>query len=307
MAAFTMSLGIMAAQDLESAVNTYNKGAEALTLGNKEEAVQYFEEALKTATALGADGEEVANNCKSAIPSTILSIGKELYNAKDFDGAKAKFQEAAAKAAEYGNSEVANDASDLLSTIDLQKNLYVASEAFKAKDFGAALKAYKEVVAADSTNGVAALRVGQILSGSNIEEAETYLLKAANNGQKENAYSILSSGYLKQAAASLKAQQFSKAIDYAAKANEYKENAQAYLVLGQANQKAGNNADAISYFEKYLEQAPTAKNANAITFTVAALYQQAGNKAKAVENYKKVASDPKFGTQAQTQINALNK
>ena len=65
--------------------------------------------------------------------------------------------------------------------------------------------------------------------------------------------------------------------------------------------------DAINYFEKYLEAAPTAKNANAITFTVAALYQTAGNKAKALENYKKVLTDPQFGANAKQMVDALNK
>ena len=93
----------------------------------------------------------------------------------------------------------------------------------------------------------------------------------------------------------------------AEKANSYKENAQAFLIAGQASQKANKNSDAISYFEKYLEAAPTAKNAGAIAFTVGALYQQAGNKAKAVEFYKKVESDPQFGAQAKNLITSLSK
>ena len=62
---------------------------------------------------------------------------------------------------------------------------------------------------------------------------------------------------------------------------------------------------AIKNFEKYLELKPTASNANGIAFTVAALYQQAGNKAKALEFYKKVENDAKFGAQAKQQIAAL--
>ena len=50
-----------------------------------------------------------------------------------------------------------------------------------------------------------------------------------------------------------------------------------------------------------------AKNANAIIFTVGALYQGAGNKAKAIENYKKVLSDPQFGANAKQMIDALSK
>ena len=65
------------------------------------------------------------------------------------------------------------------------------------------------------------------------------------------------------------------------------------------------NADAIKNFEKYLELKPTASNANAITYTVAALYQGQKNNAKAIEYYKKVQNDAKFGAQAKQQITAL--
>ena len=50
-----------------------------------------------------------------------------------------------------------------------------------------------------------------------------------------------------------------------------------------------------------------AKNAPAITFTVAALYQGAKNNAKALEFYKKVQDDPKFGAQAKQMIASLSK
>ena len=59
--------------------------------------------------------------------------------------------------------------------------------------------------------------------------------------------------------------------------------------------------------QKYLELKPTASNANGITFTVAALYQGQKNNAKALEYYKKVQNDPKFGAQAKQMIAALNK
>lgn len=130
---------------------------------------------------------------------------------------------------------------------------------------------------------------------------------AARNGQEANAKSVLSTTFLKNAAAQLKAGKYADAVELAEKANSYKENAQAYLVAGQASQKSSKNADAISYFEKYLEAAPTAKNAGAIAFTVGALYQQAGNKAKALEYYKKVENDPQFGAQAKPLIASLSK
>ena len=109
------------------------------------------------------------------------------------------------------------------------------------------------------------------------------------------------------ATAALKGQKFADAVKAAEKANSYVENATAYLIAGQSSQKLSKNADAIKYFEKYLEMKPDAKNAPAITFTVAALYQGAKNNAKALEYYKKVQDDPKFGAQAKQMIASLSK
>ena len=65
--------------------------------------------------------------------------------------------------------------------------------------------------------------------------------------------------------------------------------------------------DDIKNFEKYLELKPNASNANGIIFTVGALYQGQKNNAKALEFYKKVQNDAKYGAQAKQMIAALSK
>ena len=304
--ALALSAGLYA-QDLATATATYNSGAEALTMGNKTGALEYFQKALAMAEGLGEDGADVVANCKNAIPSVMLSIGKELYNNKDFDGAVSKMKEAAAKAKEYGNEDISAEIEDLLPKVLVTKAKDAADAAFKAKDIAGAIAGYKEVLAADSTNAVSALRLGQLLSGSNLEEAEKYLNIAAANGQEANATQVLGTAYLKKAASQLKGGKYADAVALAEKANEIKANAQALLIAGQASQKLGKDSNAISFFEKYLEADPNAKNASAIAFTVGALFQKAGNKSKALEYYQKVASDPQFGAQAKQLITALSK
>ncbi len=115
------------------------------------------------------------------------------------------------------------------------------------------------------------------------------------------------SSILQEASSFLKSQKYADAVKAADKANSYVENANAFLIAGQASQKLGKNNDAIENFTKYLDLKPTASNASAITFTVGALYQGANNKAKALEYYKKVQNDPKFGAQAKQLITALSK
>ena len=308
MAAFACSMSLMTAQDLATATATYNSGAEALTMGNKTSALEYFQKALTMAEALGDEGADVVANCKSAIPSVILSIGKEFYNNKDFANAKAKFVEAAEVAKKYGNEEVTAEVESLLPTVGKRIALAKVNDAMKNKDIAGVIAGYEEAMAIDTTDANTALKYGQFLGNAGkFDDAVKYLELAARHGQEGNAKAILSTTFLKNAAAQLKAGKYADAVAFAEKANSYKENAQAYLIAGQASQKANKNADAIANFEKYLEAAPTAKNAGAIAFTVGALYQQAGNKAKAVEYYKKVETDPQFGAQAKTLITSLSK
>ena len=308
MAAFACSMSLMTAQDLATATATYNSGAEALTMGNKTSALEYFQKALTMAEALGDEGADVVANCKSAIPSVILSIGKEFYNNKDFSNAKAKFVEAAEVAKKYGNQEVTAEVESLLPTVGKRIALAKVNDAMKTKDIAGVLAGYEEAMAIDTTDANTALKYAQFLGNAGkFDDAVKYLELAARHGQEGNATAVLATTFLKKAAAQLKAGKYADAVTFAEKAISYKENAQAYLIAGQASQKANKNADAIANFEKYLEAAPTAKNAGAIAFTVGALYQQTGNKAKAVEFYKKVEADPQFGAQAKTLITSLSK
>lgn len=308
LAAALLSAGLLSAQDMATATATYNNGAEALTLGNKEEALKDFQDALKMGEALGADAEELVANCKKAIPGVILSIGKELYNNKDFDGAISKMQEASKVAKEYGIEDVAKEADELIPQISVFKDLETANEAMNKNDFASAAPLYKKVLAADSTNAGASIRLVQCLSNlGDLEGAKEALKFAQANGQGDNAAKVIGGAYLKKAVAELKGGKFADAIATVDEADNYTSNPQAYLIAGQAATKLKKNADAIKYYEKYLEADPNGKQAGAITFTVAALYQQAGNKAKAKEYYQKILSDPKFGAQAKQQYDALNK
>ena len=60
-AALAIAAG-MSAQDLATATSTYNSGAEALTMGNKTDALEYFQKALSIAQGLGDEGADVVAN-----------------------------------------------------------------------------------------------------------------------------------------------------------------------------------------------------------------------------------------------------
>lgn len=297
-----LGLSTAYAQDLATVTETYNNGATALSEGNKDAALAAFKEALDGAVALGAEGEEIANNCKNYLPEIQFSIAKELVNNQEYDKAIAELKKTVEMANEFGKEETSFMAEDLIPQVLMQK----ANSLLNLKDFAAAAKTYKSILEINPNNGVAALRLGAALNSIGDTDGAVEAFKIAMaNGQEDQAQKQISNIFLRAAASSLKAKNYAAAVEDALKVNEFGENAQAYQIAAQASQMQKKNADAISYFEKYLELAPNAKNATQIAFTLGALYQQAGNKVKAIEFYLQAVTDPKFGAEALKQINAL--
>lgn len=295
---------IVSAQDLNTVTDTYNNGATALSMGDKAGALANFQQALELAKALGDNeqAKDIASKCEEHIPAVQFSIAKDFVNGADYDNAVAELKKTIDIANQFKDDVTAESAKDLIPQVLMQKG----NSLLQAKDFGSAAEAYKAVVAEAPTNGLAYLRLGSALNSAGDRDAAVEAFKAAiENGQEKTASKQLSTLYLKEAAASLKGKKYSDAVDLAVEANKYYENPKAYQIAGQASQIQGKNADAIQYFDKYLELAPTASNAGQIAFTVGAIYQKQGNNAKAKEYYQKAVTDPKFGVQAQELLKNL--
>lgn len=301
-AALVLAATCAFAQDMTQATETAKIANEALMGGDYDTALSGFNEALKMAEACGEDGIELVATCKSAIPMVVNAIANEALKAGKYDEAIAKFNDAIKVATEYGADDIVAKATAKIPQIMMQK----AGSLLNAKDFAGAAAAYKAVVDADPKNGMAALRMGQALSGTgDFDAAKAAFKLASENGQEKTAVKQLGNIALKQAAGALKAKKYADAVTFALESNGYAENAQAVQIAAQASQLQGKNDDAIKYFEQYLTMAPTAKNAGQIAFTVGALYQQAKNNAKAKEFYQKAVTDPKYGAEAQKLISTL--
>ena len=301
-AAAILAAATVSAQDLEQATNTYNNGVMALQMGDNTTALDSFKQALTMAEACGESGNDVAANCKNVIPGVMLSIAKDFIQNKEYDKAVTSLKETATVAKEYGNADTETEAIELVPQVLLQK----ANDLLKEKDFANAVNAYNEAIAADPDNGRAYLLLGSALASSGkIAEAEAAYTKAGELGESSDATKQLANLYLRVANSYYKAKKYTEAIEAAEKSISYVDsNANPYLIAANSAQKLNDNAAAISYFEKYISM-PKARNVNAYTFTIAVLYQQAGNKEKAIEYYQKVASDQQYGTQAQEQLKAL--
>ena len=302
LAAVILAAGTMAAQDMAQATETYNNGAMSLQMGDNASALAYFEQALTMGEACGEEGAELVANCKDIIPQVTLAIAKDMLQAGDYDGAVPQLQKAIGSADQYGKPEVADEAGSLIPQVYMQKG----NTLLNAKDFEGAIAAYQQLVAIDSTNGNALLRLGMAYNATGkTAEAEKALVAAMRHGQESQAVKQLSNIYLRMSQNFIKAQKYNEAIDAALKSNEYNENANAMYLAGNASMKLNKTNDAISYYEKYVALNPNAKNVYDIYYTIAVIAQQSGNKEKACGYYQKILSHAKYGATAKAQMQAL--
>jgi tetratricopeptide (TPR) repeat protein len=302
LAALFAAAAMVSAQNMSDATELAKTANESLASEQYATALAGFQEALKMAEECGDEGLELVATCKNIIPSILNRMAKSELKANNFDAAIEGLEKTIAVAKEYGEDEVAEEAAGLIPECWLRK----ANSLLNAKDFAAAAEAYGKVLEIRPGDGIAALRQGMAFENAGkAAEAEAAYKLAAENGQEANANSSLGKMYLKRSVASLKSKKYADAVKEAVAANEYAPNAQALQIAGQASQLAGKNADAIKYFEQYLEAAPDAKNAGQIAYTLGALYQNAKNNAKAKEFYGKATSDPKYGEDAKKAIAAL--
>lgn len=300
--AFVMAAGMASAQDINKAIEAANSGNEAFQMGEYTLAIEAFKNSLAIAEGLGEEGAEHANTCKTAICNIVLAHAKNLIKSDDFDGALAKLNEAITTAEGYGSADIVTEAKELIPNVFMAQG----NSALKAKDMAGAIAAYNKVLEVNPANGDAYIRLGMAYGATGkVDEAVAAYESAIANGEEKTAKKQLSTLFLKKAQASLKTKNYQSVIDNAMKANSYLENANAYKLAASAAQRMNNNAQCIEFYEKYLEIKPNAKDASGVIFTIAALYQQAGNKAKAIENYEKVASDPQYGAGAQEQLKVL--
>ena len=303
-AAFALAAGIASAQDMSAAVETFNMGAQTLE-SNKAEALTQFKSALTQFEACDAEeAAEMIAQCKKIIPQTMVSIAKEQINESKYDEALETLKEAAGVAEGYGQEEIAAEAKDLVPTAYTRKGAAL----MKAKDFVNAAAAFKGAVALTPEDGQTQLLYGQALmqAGDN-DTAVTALEAAAANGKEDQAKKLLSNLFLKEGMALVKANKSAEAITALEKANSYGESANAYKLIASANTKLGKSKAAIEAYKKYLEVDPNAKDAADVMFTIAATAQKAGDKATAIEYYKKLSGNAKYAAQATQQLGALQK
>ena len=300
LAALGLSAAVAGAQDFNAAVDAFNAGAQAMET-NKTEALAQFRSALEQAQACTEEeAPEFVAKCKSAIVGALVSIAKDQINEDAYDDALATLAEAKTTAAEYEETEAAQEIATLIPNVYMRKG----ATQLKAKDAAGAAATFKELVALTPEDGQANLLLGQALMQSGNMNGAIESLTKANELGEENAPKLLSTAYLRQGQAFLKGGKNNEAVEAFEKSNSYAESGNAYLLMASALTKSGKSAKAIDAYKKYLELSPNAKNAADIIFTIAATAQKSGDKATAKEYYGKLAGT-KYAAQAEAQLKAL--
>ena len=306
LAAAVLSAGIMSAQDLNAALELANQGNDAFTAGSPELALEAFQQSLKIAEGLGEEGANHVETCKTAICNIYMSLAKNTYKEKNWDAAVEAFTKAKEVAEGYGETEIAEEAAELVNQANALKFNTEGKAAMKAKDFPTAISCFTKVLELDPTNGATAVQLGQAyMNAGQLDEAITALETAMANGQEKNATKLLAQLYLKRCQESLKASKLQEALDFANKSNEYAPSANAYKLGANAATKMNKLNVAEEMYLKYLELSPNAKDASDIKVTLAESFRKAGNKAKAKEYFQMLVNDPKYGATAKQMLPTL--
>ena len=298
------TFGFAKAQDIEAAVNLYNEAGELLNGGNIAESLPKFLECLDLAKTLGEDASNVVGDCQDIIPQIYKKLGEEAAEASDFDAAIENFKKVIETATEYDNNIDA-----LESAQALIPKMYMAKGGamLNAKNFAEAVNAFSAVVAADSTNTTALMRLGHSLVGSgDIETAVETFTKAAEIGEGTNvekdAKKQISNCYLKKAVACQKAKDNRGCMENAQRSAQAMDSPNAEKLIGVSALNLKQYDVAIGAFEAYLALAPNANDKSQIIYQLATAYEGRKDRSKACSYYKQIISDAKFGAVAKYKV-----
>ena len=297
-----LSATAVSAQDMAEATATAQAANESLTAGDLVKALEGFENALSMAEVCGGEGIDLVGTCQGIIPSIMLSIGKDYIKAEKYADAISFLEKTVGRATEFQNMDVAKDAKELIPQIFMQE----ANDFMKSGNLQGALGNYKKTLELDPKNGKAALMLATVYQSlGKITEADSTFRLAAENGQGKSAIKRLATMYLKLSQKSLKTGKFQEAMDFALKSNESMKSANAFKLAASAAMKLNDIKKAVNFYEEYLTISPNAKDKSDIVYTIAALSQKSGDKAKAKEFYGKLLSDPKYGASVKALFEAL--
>lgn len=221
-----MILGIsLNAQDLNTAIDRFNEGNQAVQADNKRLAIEKYKLALEIAGKLGAEGDEIVAATMGHIPSLFYQIGVQEHRDNNTDQAIDEFQNAIKYGKEFGDNETVQRATELIPRLYLSKG----NELFRNNVFEEALENYKLAAELDPSYARAFWSQGLSYNRLNkTEEMEAAFSKGRELAQAEGDDALVdrinttAKRFLQaEGAGKLQAQRWAEALKYLNASNEY--------------------------------------------------------------------------------------
>ena len=289
------------AQDINQAIEFYNKGAEAIQAKDWVTAITQFNQALPILVELGDEGEEMAQQIKDRIPSFHYFLGQELAKDSNIEEAIKQLNKAIETAERY--DDFGTTALDAKKLID-QLNLAAANKLFNDKEYDLAIAAFKTVLEADPSNGTAWFVIGASYAGLNNEtQAITAYEKAIELGNKDAA-SRLSNIYLTQAQTAQRSNppKWTTVYDLSKKALAISETTNANLMFGTAAVETKKYQEAITALDKVLSSNPNDQVKGNVIYRLAQAYEGLGKNSQACGYYKQLLNNATYKQMAEHKI-----
>lgn len=246
------------AQDLNTAIDIFNEGNQALQADNKELALEKYKQSLDMASKLGPEGAEIVNASKNQIPALYYQLGVQDYRDKNTDKAIEEFQNAIEYGKKYGDDETVQKAEQLIPRLYFAKG----NEFFKADDYEAALENFNLSAEIDPSYARAYWGQGLALNRLNqIDEMDAAFMQARTLAAAEGDDALIdrinstAKRFLQaEATGKLQAQQWSEALKYLEASNFYlDDDSDTFYYMALANNGLSNWDKAADAAQKGLE------------------------------------------------------
>ena len=302
-----VALGVRA-QTPQEAADAYSAAGEKIKTRSFVEAIPMLEEAISIGEQAGEGADEIVREAKKMLPGIYFYAGGSLIQGQKPEEAIKYFEKAVTLAQEQEDVRVLGQAKEWVA------RTYVAmgANAFNSKDYKAAAEIFQKGYDVNPDNPELSLFLAQ--SYAEMKEYEKAydafrgVLALEQHGEKYKAQvadaKTKMAYYMLINANDIASAQPAQAIEILSESVGIVEDPQAYMLLLQTANNSKNYNKVIEFGDKAATAQTDAALKSTAYFFVGAAYDNKGDQAKAIENYKKVTAGPNVAA-AKSQIAAI--
>lgn len=292
---FMLSAGLFA-QSVEDVGAKYNEGNEAMKAKAYAEAVKAYEAAIKLATSVGGEADELKESSEKQLENAYYRNGISLYKSKKYDASVAQFKKSKALAAKSGDAEM----EDKLTVITAKVLSSKGMSQIKSDDLDGALASFNEAHTVKPTCVISYYGKGIVWKEKgNFDKMMVNMDKAIELGATEpkmdkyvaKAKTAASKALVAEATIEITKEHGKQAAEYINDSFKYsKGDADTYYYLTIAYNKSKDFGNAAKAANTALGMKEGDKSS--IYFELGQALQGSGDTSGACDAYKKVSSGP---------------